>query len=1173
MADGEKAAEKFNAVTGAVTGDKQGVFLPRIDHIRHLIESGALVYTWLDLETTDKDWKTAEITVASLTTTDIGYNLVSDELFEVAVPDRVGLSPEAMLITRYTADKVRDRQRMSPQNAAAAIFESVQNAPRRLWNTLGSWDDKLGVALWQEYVDERTLILNGDTDKPKEIRVRHIPALDADNKVVKHIRLHEPRDDLGYVEMSYLAARGEKFDYEDEAGKWRIREVDKYNLGFRNTFFDNRLMAAALFRANFPLKEIYALNRKGLGNHAADMFTAALASHFFGTKGRQDIKLGKSADPETDREKISAKLDLIMSGNQAFEDPDVDMPPGIRVYDGTLHNLKRGHNQPEYDNAKAIGLHRHIRHSDPELMAHVEKCGQIDWFRDFMTRDTEDGQITTHPLRAAVVSAGDDTVYRAVPLIVLGSDDRHGKFNKIWTMRADMDYRTCTVDGVRLLEMDANRLAQLIREQRGRADAIFQEIHLKRHRGVVDIETGLKAGCAPGKTLEELRRARDTVVEYLDERDASFIDKALDAFALQYSFGPPADDVPQPYPEEEIWTAMGDVKYPFVDVGDGKTVRLPRIIQDMAQKEFKRLNDQIGDTLRSLMRPQKLDLEFTRENAVKYMLLRKDVKKKLEKYQADMGAEDRIVLPTPFYAEALMGVKTREFISTNDILATMIQDQLYLMDKIPDTTRSYDVEQRMDVDAGQKPRWQRIPFEVLAKIPESRLINLRDDGRLRVRFERNPNRPSYRFAIRSFIENGLEEALDQKHRDFYRDETASCVHGPSYIPDPDRHRIMTAPRVRAAIERIRGNVRQGRTHVVASRPEETGAYEKFAANDFAEAVLNSVEEDVTRRERRYPNTEKRQFRFGVDPATGRPLLNVKYEIPKEHLVVKIPDTHAQTPISHATFGHTCIVVPAVKGIEKAAHIVLEEEKSGRRYYAAEHVLHKLPPRAQGGFGDFYKDIDNMHARTGHASPQEGYVISCAEIPPVSVMNEPSCPSVRIDQAKLLATRAPRLASLQRDEVLTGFIVRKYDLTLKENQRIRLRGADGKGKDTGWEAMAKVSGKPAALVLKDVVAMIDDPARAAAADTMAWECGFGNAADMKAHLLSEFTKFDEDVNSPDNVLLFFRINPVNVIHHWTEKQPRSCYERVLAIPGTKKRKPAAEEKAAPVVALPSPDPGT
>jgi hypothetical protein len=1122
-----------------VVKEPQGIFIPLEKKIRHLIENGILVYTWVDFEATDKEWMNAEITMASLTIVDIGYNLISDDLFEVRVPDRVGLSPEAMLITRYIAHDLRQKNRLSPQQAAAMVFEAVQSAPRRLWDNLAHHRENLGEELYNNYVDEgeREIVLK--SGEKSVIYVRHFPTRDEEGNVKKNVRVHRPVPLRSYMEMSYRVEGKEDYDYSDDFGRWKIKKIDKLNGGFRNTFFDIRLLAAALFRANFPQKEIYALNRKSLGSHSIDAFTLALTQHFFSKKGRERLRLGEKFEPEIQREKITARLDSLFEENSYLGDSDASIIDGMRVYDGSLFNIKRGHNAPDYDNAKAIGLHRFLREVDADLLSQTEKLAHIDVFRDFLTRDVELGQPTSHPLRFIVASSDDDTVYRAVPVIILGTDDEHQKFNRVWAVRADIDLSTYYIDGKSILDLNAEDIVAVMRAQKGRPDALFHEINLRRFRGVATLEQGLAAGHSPGISLNTFRYHRDQVVEYLDDSDRRFIDKALDAFAMRHPFQAQREMLPQPYVEEEIWTAMGDIKYPYVVDENGKTIKLPKLIREMAQDEFKRLNDRLGDPLRDLLRPQKFEWDPSLENALEYARKRRKVSDTIEKYQHDISSRDRIILPPPFYPD-LASDKLATVLNLSDMLKTILRDKLYIMDVCPATTRRYEVQRRLE---GNKASWQTIPFDHLAKMSEAEIIALKDEGKLRVIFDSNPNSPALRFTIRYFAENGIERLLTSRQREFYDAETAFYVAGLPYLKTPKEHRIMSAPRILESIESLRQNRLSQISSVSASRDDELGVADRFMKEDMAEAILRAVEADTLRRVKKHSLTDKRKFQFGINPQDNNPYLFAKYEIPDKNIVIKIPDGHVDKPSSHHEFGHLCVVVPFREKIAKARHIILEEEKSGRRFYAAQPVIFPLPPR-NGAYEHFYRGVDKAYEEANAHISASAIVLSCAEIVPISKTKSPKNPAIHISQDSLMATRNPHQFFLSRDEPLRKFIVRKYDLKLKSEQRVRLRGVNKTGEETGWEVSARITEDPQIISLKEVLDKMADPNFYSSMDKLAFECGFHTADDLKAHILSLFTQFDEDITHPKNELYIFEVSDVKPITFWTPKAPLACFERKL-----------------------------
>jgi len=1155
--------ERFSKTGTPEKVQGNGIFIAEESRVRHLVENGSLVYTWLDLETTDKEWQTLEITVASLTTTDIAYNMLADELYEVCVPDRNVLSPEAMAITRYTARNVRNKKKMSPQIAAARIFEDVQAAPFRLWNMAGEqWRTVLGEDLWREYIDEKIIqvpkksvgVAKGQ-ETNKDILVRHYPVLNAQGHVVKTIRMHEPSEKKQMMDMSYLVQDNEACDYEDECGRWRIRQMDKFNLGFRNTYFDNRALAGRLFAALFPHSELYALNKKGLGNHAIDVFTLAVSNYFFGTGGEADLVLGSVRDPETNWEKVSAKLDLIMENNTRFQDDDSGHPPGVRVWDGTLHNIRKGHNKPDYDNAKSIGVHRHLRKFDPSLVTHIERLGNIEYFREFLNAEVEDDADfpTTHPIRFIITTGDDDKIYRAVPVMILGSDDMRGKFSRIWAIRLDQDYEHYRYDEGKLLtELTADELAHVIRTQRGQPNAIFHEIHLKRHRGVVDLKTGLKAGLCPDMTVEDFRRRRDVLLNYIDEENVLFISKAMDAWEQQYAFQkPPADDF-LPYVEEELWTAMGDVKYPYVMSEQGEKIYIPRVIRDMAQDAFKRQNARIGDNIRALIRPHPVEWDPTIENGMKYARLREKVADKLDNYQ--QRNDDVINLPPPFYDPEITSKKYKGYVELTDILATVRLDKLTLMAQLRDTTRSYEVQILRSTLGNEGGKWQTIPFEDLTRMKDAEILALKDEERLRIKFEENPSHPTLRFGIRYAMENGFGNLLSEDYKKLYDAETAFYIHGPPFVSDPDSHRMMSVPKARLGIERMRNNLvphRNGKgVQISALRDGEIGAYDIFLGEDMANAIIASVENDARRLMKTYLFDDKKKHIMGIDPVMNYPYSNIECVIPEKHHIIRVPEGVTDKPVSDKVMGHACIAIPYDKRLSQAKHIVLEESKTGRKFYAADHILNDMPPGGHGSAKVFRDKAQAAYSDAGAPFPEEAKVLSCKGFYPISKMRRDPHPIIHVNQNNLLATRAPTFAGLQRNDPITCFVVRQYDYKLRKEQKIRLRGVGKDGQETGWEAIARIASKPQEISLKEILKTMEDNKTRSKIEKLAYLCGYANIDDMKDHLLAEFTRFDEDILDPENKLYFFEVKAVKKLSHWTAKQPKACFQKSSA--GRKKK---------------------
>lgn len=1105
----------------------------------HHVRLGRLILTKLDIEATDKTWRTAEITRAAMRIYDLSLNLLDGFVIDVKVPERVTISPEAALITRYKAEDMRSSRREPPQIAVAKIYDALKTSPVRLWDVLGEWSKT-----HPELIDQKRVRIPGRTGKVSDILVRHMPLRDNEGNVVRHVRVHE-----GGKAISYLADKDEKPDYRDESGGWKIKTrantIGRLNLGYNSVSFDNQLLAAAAHRANFPSKEVFFVNRRGLGNDSADVLTMALASHFFSMNGRERIVLGKTFNHEISQKRISAKLDQIMDVNTRPENPELGIKEGVRVGKGAKHDRKKGHNDPDYDNDKTVGLYKYLRENDSNLVRQVELCADVEYLRSYMTQDREDTEFKeaaiasdksrgfpiSNPLRCIVTSrdSKDGEVYEAVPVIVVGADERHGKFNRVLCMRADIDYRSYRYKGKSLLEMPPPEIVAMMKEQSRKPGAIFHEHHLKkRHKVAFGIETGLKAGLAPGFDRDSLTAIRDYVTSYVDDNDRLFTDKVMEAYATKHPFWYEADKIPIPYPEEEIYTPFESNTYYAVKLKDGQVVRLPNLITARIHDARNHINAQITDTVKRILKPQPLEWERTYESSQAYIAVREKVEKDLSKYQS--YRPDPLVLPAIHHDQENAGPA--------DVMVTLLNDRLTLMEKIQDLSKAPEIQQLVESEISGKV-WQRLPYDRLVTMPEHELVNLDDHGRLRVVFEENPSHPTYRYALRQMADMGYKSLLTSGERGFLKAETALYVHGLPYEADPEKQRIPSALKTLKRISEIRNNLRMGKIHLAAARPEEKGVYQIFAEEpQLAESILAGLEKDCCQRMKAYPFKDREKLKMGFNPISGEPILKIKYEIPgKDYLIVRIPDALLENPAKDNRLGHSCVLVPDNPRIRNAKHIVLQGAQTGRLFYAAEHIVHEWP--LSRSFDRLNDVIRNGFLESGMQSPQHGLILSCAEIPRIAQTHTAILPDIKIPQQAVTATIAPRLANLPATQPLRGIALRKYDLEIEKGSLVRLRATDDEGGLTGEEVTVKIQ-KVSKLSLAQVIGKVKSGAWD---DKTAMDYGFANTSDMCDRLSRLFTAFDEDVRDSSNEIIFLSYEPIlHYIEYRTEHAPRACFNR-------------------------------
>ncbi len=1114
--------------------------LARQSDVWHIVRNGRLIITITDKEATDKLWRLAEISSSSLEICDLALNTLAEHYLEAFIPDRVTPSAEALLITRYFASRLRDKSKDPPQILIGKIFDAIQNSPDLLWDRLGAWAED-----FPDLVRQKTIMVP-EKDKFKAIFVRHMPLLDNDGNVVLHVRIHE-----GGKKISFRADDDEAADYEDDDGRWKItaraNTIGREHIGFNNVQFDNRLMAASAYRANFPTKDVFFMNTPRLGNYSVDIMSAALASHFFGVKGRERVKLGEVTNHEISKKRLSAKQDELMDRNIRMENPELGISEGVRVGDGTKHDRKKGHNSPKYDNSKTKGLYLYLRRHEMDLLRQLELCADPQYFRSYLTQDRNDTEFgedalgvdennkypLAYPLRCIMISrdSQDGEIYEAVPVIVMDVDVRHGNFNRALCMRADVDYRSYRYKGKTLLEMSADDILAMMKEQNRKPGAIFHEQNLKKgHKVAFNIEIGLKAGLAPDMDADQLKAMRDYVVDHVDEQNRSFKDKVMKAYEGKHPFWYEADDLDMPYAEEEIYTPFLSNKYFEVELEDERVVRLPNFISSRISDLHGNRVKQLGDAIKLVLQPHRIEWDRSLSAANAYVEMRDKAKAALAKYQRGVPTGERLSLPEPFY--------NPKNVTVRDVMITLLNDRLKMMDKIPDPTKSVEVYQLLESDISGAT-WQRMPWDILATMQDHELNNLDDNGKLKIVLEQNPSNPTYRFALRGFEDRGQRNILNREQKESLRAETRFYTHGLPYEPDPERHRIPSAHKTLKKINEMRNNIRLGKKHLAAVRPEETGLYQIFAEDpQLADAILADLEQDCLRRIEAYPFDGKAKREAGFDPVTNEPILEVKYEIPRgDYVVVRVPDRLIEQPARDMRLGHTCVLVPDDERIRKAKHIVLQGAQTGRTFYAAERILHERPTGRS--FDRLNDAINNGFVESGMQKPVGGLVLACAEIPPVALTNTSVMPDIKVPQQTITASVAPRLAFLGHDTPLRGVAMRKYDLNVKAGMAVRLRGTDNNGKLTGEEIPVQIT-KVTTLSLGKMIEKIRSKKLS---DQDAIHYGFAHTEDMKDKLTRLFTKFDENVMDPDNTIVLLSYEPLhNHIDYRTEHGPRSCFNR-------------------------------
>ncbi len=1130
--------------------------LPHYTVYKHLIHDGCVVAIGYDCETTELDWKFNHITEMAMLTQTIDGQEIDSQSFKSKAPERILTSPEAAIITRKHVDEIYDPALDPPSILTGKMKEYLDQAGQRLWDHLGNiLHEILGDDPDLEQIIQTKKAQQGNT---KKLEYRIIPFQDSDGHLIRDVRLH-----AGAKKISYRSDK-RNYDYVDvnednenliPPTYWKEQKVRSTNYSFNGLSFDNRVWAAHNYRANFPGVDVYYPESKQNNNLSVDIRTIFNVVHFCATDGETRPLIGKIYEAKTNRLRQSAKLEKIMAVNQRLHDTGVNIPAGPLVADATRPNKRRGHQDPLYDIRMMNGMLAYCRHHYPDLVAHVEQSANLDYFRDFATNDVEYSPLssrpmhTSYPLRAIVVSTWTDNekIYDIRPVIVLGIDEQHGRRKKLICVRADIDFQQYRYHGKKFDELSPQDIADMMEAQRGQPDAMFYEVHLKKNKGMVPIEWALAGGMTPHLTIGDYRACRNNFIA-----DQKNIDTVMEGYRLHHPHRIERDNVPLPLAEQDIHLTYGDIKYGVVELADGKTVFLPEMIQAMAQTTYDHLVNQILRTVKQILMPHpvdwrldpnQLDTDHTKflsqlKVAEDYLDHRKKIIRKLKMYQTDHDDPIRLADPTHSSHPLCDHFEKMEVTEENYKYMRLLHlyDRITIkqqLNKIKDPTQSFEVQiQKTDSLSGKK-KWQRLPFTELAKMKSDHLTQLKNDRRIRIEFEDNPNQPTYTFLIRMLVEEGFGQMLSPDEQQHYMDEIAIYAHGYPFIKNPENQPSLTIDRVMDQIESLRQNYSVARPKLI-SRAGELGIYNALAEDvDAADEIIHGIEHHTHDISKNHPLDPRVMEKFGLHPVDGTAIPHIKYVIdPEDSVTFTLPGKHIDHPVNSDQFGHCCIVLGGdpktiAEKIAAKANILLQESGTGRLFHASDPVIYPLPDRVSR-YDNFYANVDQGYVSSGMNRPKNGLVLSCGEINPVAVNplrtadRELGVQTLRIPQRSLMALKNPRLVNFGRDDPLNGLALRKYDLSVRTNMPVRLRGIDDQGKLTGWEIHAHVTDHET-WDLDDIKRRCSSGAMD---DDFAYQYGFNNVSHLKAQVASWFGAFNEDRRYPDTDVLFIQLAPVN-----------------------------------------------
>ena len=984
-------------------------YIPSWDEIGHLLERGEIAQVVYDTETPDTSRNYNAILDLGLVVADNALRPVDTLEVDGRVPDHRIIAPQAALVNkRGPADWDNG---VSQHRMAGMFADAIRNAPRKVYDRLTG----------EEVINPRTKgIPRGDET------VRLFPYRD-ENGDVKNARLH---DKGRYV--STPVTKGQ-FTYEDEDGtKWLKKRAAVGIEHFYGNNADDQWIWRALDGANMP--ELFITHTKKhdarkVGAFRRDNHKVAQMVRTFGPQGEQGLQTVLKPDGTE-----SFRLQDIMQANTHFAVPERGLMDGARMPDGAEYNELKGHKRALIDALATLGLKTYMRRIAPDVVKHAEVHADFEAMKDFVHGH---GRVDGQPvLGMGRIIRGRVGAHMGM---IVNTDEEYGDFKNGLFIRLDVDLPGYTYAGKRLMEMDEDELARMIKEQRRSPDALFQQEHLRKNPNLVPEEMAYDAGRANGYDPEIIDENRDYLLA-----NPAFMERVMRAWDKSQPSFERAYQIPNPLPEEEIFTAVGDLPYYTVMDSYGELRDIPLAIHQRAD-DMREHGRKIDRQLKLVIEPDPIEWDPEREDVLKeFQDKLKRAKKALER---DGWGHDPIMTTIAVASK----VKTVE--QANEQLWKLRKS---MMGKFHDYTTSYEVQDK---------NGNQVPFEQIVEMHPNELLSRLDSGNLRVEVERSPNQPSTRKIVRAFWEEGRIGDLGAEFERFVRDEIALYQSGIPGI-DPEKQPMMTIPQARKAVEELLMNELRGKKRRADGDMGEHGQFEQFAAGtDDAVQMLEALKVWLDDREKRFPLTDEAKLRMGWDPKTNEVIDRIKYEVEgADTIVIDVPDRMIEQPLRDRNLADNFIMMYGPRGVDLAEEIkagksiVVRGAETGKMYLAAGAQVSGAPKTAE--FPEVYRQAEAGYHDSGYVLPKNNgsmLMLAAETFTPLANTRaiDETVQAVKVArQVDFEALVSPTLG--MRPQPLTGLVLREYEFTPAKG-KARFQETDADGVETGWELEGEIKG--------------------------------------------------------------------------------------------------------------------
>ena len=1031
--------------------------IPAKKDIWHLVERGIVAEVTLDTETGDVNRHFNTILDCGMVVSDLGGQVVTTHALAGRLPDYRTVSPYAALVNRRSPAEWD--QGDPPYILAGKIAGVLHHAAGDVWQSLTD--------------EERiTPLKNGVPGKPEAVRLM---PFQHDDGSVGHIRLH----DQGKY-MSFPVDRGHG-DYHDADGQgWRKKRAGIQVNHYYGIRADDPWLWSLFDQANMP--DLFLTHTRRFDERKApawrtDIHKLAQMVFLYGPKGESGLQA------VSDGARVSFRLEQLMQANTHHASPARGVAEGVRMPDQSAYNPARGHQSALYDALATLGLKNHLRRIAPDLVRHAEEMADLSHIREFVQgyQGFQDNPVIG---LGRVIAGMPDTSLA----MVVGMDEQIGDQKNILMIRVDRDLSQYRYRGQRLTEMGVDDLALMMQEQQNRPDALFAVAHLRKNPIIVPAETAFHTGGHDGADPEWVEENRRFVLS-----NPGLVDRAMQAFEKAQPVFPRPDQIANPFPEDEIFSQLGDLPRYQTPDDRGVMVDIPENIHFHAD-QVRQHQIKIDRLLKKLVAPD--PVEWLADDAGVLADFKERVKKTAKSLQEIEPDQALPPLPLDIF-KAASSAK-----STDQAVAALWQMRKALIGHFYDTGLHYEV-----LDERDNP----VSFDNLVAMTGRERQARFDQKLLHVQFDQLPSRPSTRKVARMFWDAGKIDDLGPEWRDFMTAEIAVYQHGVPMLDD-SQQRLMTGPRALRDIDRLQQN--------------DDGLYDRFGDHtQRAPEILAGAKDYIQQQMDRFPLTPAAMVMMGWNPHNGHPIEAIRYEIaPDNLLVIDVPDPVLKKPLQHpaVSSAFVLLVPPPDQLLEKAlaagAPIALRGAESGRLFLAPGAFVTAAPDRT--AFDRVYQQAAAGYADVGYRLDPDAdglRVMGFAALVPLANTRkiDDRQPSLKIP---LRVSAPPGLLFFDglvsgglamMDQPLKGLILRQYEYCPQPGPlRLLETGADGH--ETGWELAGAVTASNSLTLIQ----LRQQVRRGEWPETRTRDYGFANGQD----LLAQVSKlFEDDLIRPDHHL--------------------------------------------------------